>query len=387
MPEYQSAARAASPDSPADPHAVLGVPRGADAKTLARAYRRAARRAHPDTGGSAEAFAAVQAAWAVLSSDRPEPIDPWALGDWGVATRSDTTPQPHASPGPTKQDFDVPEDEPWGQSFSDGDGDYPAPSPDAHRYPFAPGAVRLPAPTLPTPRPSTLPRRGPLDRVLECAMVGAAATTIGAITFAGSRIPGTAYILVGAWLALLGLGVIIGHSRGAGGVFAWALVALMVTGSVAEGSRELGGAATRALLVGSAILCAATTWWEYRRVRRSRPRRTRMQDAARMGPALMRHHLACRWNDARNALATAPGSTVERIVESGFQDPARRWMCIDAVTGSMTIRDLGGAELEPNSWVVLDAAGAVLAVAPAEAPRAWAAVVRETPASARASHG
>jgi len=48
-------------------YAVLGVEPDAPAETIRAAYRRAARRTHPDTGGSAEQFAAVQAAWEVLS--------------------------------------------------------------------------------------------------------------------------------------------------------------------------------------------------------------------------------------------------------------------------------------------------------------------------------
>jgi curved DNA-binding protein CbpA len=39
-----------------DPYATLGLPRDADAKAIKRAYRRKAKAAHPDAGGSAEAF-------------------------------------------------------------------------------------------------------------------------------------------------------------------------------------------------------------------------------------------------------------------------------------------------------------------------------------------
>lgn len=52
-------------DSPADatPYEVLGVPASADDDALRRAYRRAAREAHPDLGGDARRFRQVQAAW------------------------------------------------------------------------------------------------------------------------------------------------------------------------------------------------------------------------------------------------------------------------------------------------------------------------------------
>ena len=47
-----------------DPYIVLGVPRQASGEEIARAYRRAARASHPDSGdvGSAERFQAVRGA-------------------------------------------------------------------------------------------------------------------------------------------------------------------------------------------------------------------------------------------------------------------------------------------------------------------------------------
>jgi curved DNA-binding protein CbpA len=49
-----------------DPYAVLGVRRGADDAAIHAAYRDAVRRAHPDAGGSAAAFEAVQEAYETL---------------------------------------------------------------------------------------------------------------------------------------------------------------------------------------------------------------------------------------------------------------------------------------------------------------------------------
>jgi molecular chaperone DnaJ len=56
----------------ADPYLVLGVPRQATAAEIARAYRRAARASHPDSGGpgSAERFRAVSDAYDELRDPR-----------------------------------------------------------------------------------------------------------------------------------------------------------------------------------------------------------------------------------------------------------------------------------------------------------------------------
>jgi hypothetical protein len=53
------------PDSPlsASPYEVLGVDPQVDVEELKRAYRRRLRETHPDTGGSADEFRAVQNAW------------------------------------------------------------------------------------------------------------------------------------------------------------------------------------------------------------------------------------------------------------------------------------------------------------------------------------
>ena len=54
---------------PQTAYEVLVVRADADADELRRAYRLAARRAHPDAGGSPEAFRRVSAAWELVGTD------------------------------------------------------------------------------------------------------------------------------------------------------------------------------------------------------------------------------------------------------------------------------------------------------------------------------
>lgn len=58
------------PESPlsASPYELLGVAVDADDATLRAAYRRALREAHPDTGGDAARFHAVQHAWSLVGT-------------------------------------------------------------------------------------------------------------------------------------------------------------------------------------------------------------------------------------------------------------------------------------------------------------------------------
>ncbi|MGC0141677.1 J domain-containing protein [Pseudactinotalea sp. Z1732] len=98
---------------------VLGVSAQASDAELKRAYRRMMRQSHPDLGGDPEVFAAVQAAWAQVSSPRlravhdqrrrsspaagPEPEQRvWAAGTAGRSSASRSAParaRSHGHPG------------------------------------------------------------------------------------------------------------------------------------------------------------------------------------------------------------------------------------------------------------------------------------------------
>lgn len=88
------------PESPLSesPYEVLGVPSDADAATLRLAYRRALRHAHPDTGGDAIRFHAVQAAWELVGTPEAR-----AAFDRGIRTTAPSD-APHApwAPAPPK---------------------------------------------------------------------------------------------------------------------------------------------------------------------------------------------------------------------------------------------------------------------------------------------
>jgi hypothetical protein len=54
-----------------DPRAVLGLPFDATRGEAQRAFRRLAKRTHPDAGGNAAEFDAVASAWAELAGSLP----------------------------------------------------------------------------------------------------------------------------------------------------------------------------------------------------------------------------------------------------------------------------------------------------------------------------
>ena len=72
-----------------DLYAALGVPRDADRATIRRAYWKQARRAHPDAGGSPEAFELIKTAHDVLTdaARRRRYDETGDLGDLTVDTR------------------------------------------------------------------------------------------------------------------------------------------------------------------------------------------------------------------------------------------------------------------------------------------------------------
>lgn len=91
------------PDSPisATPYEVLGVPSDASNDELRSAYRRRLRETHPDTGGDAASFSAVQAAWERIGT--PDERATYDRGHLRYADHSFTwAPQDRARPADTR---------------------------------------------------------------------------------------------------------------------------------------------------------------------------------------------------------------------------------------------------------------------------------------------
>jgi len=90
------------PESPASPtpYEVLGVSASASQEDLRRAYRRLLRQTHPDTGGSAVTFHAVQLAWERIGDPARRAAYDRGKGAPDVAPDARPTGPAHARPTP-----------------------------------------------------------------------------------------------------------------------------------------------------------------------------------------------------------------------------------------------------------------------------------------------
>lgn len=379
-----------------DPYAVLGIAPDADSGEIARAYRRAARRTHPDMGGSAAEFAVVQAAWEALS-DPAEILDDqdvWDLADWGTAAdepddaaraaaAQPVDPEP-PSAGAPPPDGPPPDAPPAGSDLPP-DADVPSEAgavawppahPGAARTPYAAGAVRLPEPRLGSPRRARVRTYGHIDRTLFATALVFAALAAGSVAVAGARISGNVYVLAATWVVAWSVGIAVGRHFGAQGLVrwvpVWALLSAAPLSFAVEGG-ELSPAAL-VLLAGVGLSCAALTWWLIRRAHRAAMPSTRLREAERAGRVLERHRIAGEWNLVREALTT-PGSTVERMLDGEPSRGARCWTSLDVRTGQSRSRCLD-LEVQEGTWLVFDQRGRVLAVAPPRAKDAWVEAVR-----------
>ena len=90
------------PDSstPATPYEILGVSAAVSMEELRRAYRRRLRETHPDTGGEAVAFHAVQVAWETVGTPEDRAAFDSALGIHDDAEHSEFVASPGGGPSP-----------------------------------------------------------------------------------------------------------------------------------------------------------------------------------------------------------------------------------------------------------------------------------------------
>ena len=322
---------------------VLGVAPDADAEIVRRAYLRAARASHPDTGGDAETFAAVARAWEALSApDSRARYDAELAGDepdWGI-------------------EDDAPPGSPVPEPASTG----PEPGQD--------GPVDAPAPFDSPVRSETAARRY-RRRVATVLGVGlgllALVTASGVHQVVDQTESGPLETLAGvsfAWVAAVVARRAQRGRRGAGSVVWWAVAAL----TVAAGGREVtnllesgGPVAGRAAQV-AAILVVVSGWlvlsWRLPR---------RLDRAHEQQARDVRLALAHLWNDVL-AAAQVPSHRLVRVAPS--IDRAGRVQVRDLRTG-----DLAVLVLPPAWWggfAVLSDAGVVTG-APSTAPAAWSA--------------
>lgn len=352
---------------------VLGVPRDADRQTIARAYRAAMRRLHPDAAeavaaGSADEIAAVQEAWRVLQDadarasydhELSTPSDVWSGLGWGVAVdapdgEDSGTAPPYAWPDADGEDAPDTGDQvdPW-------------------RTPFAAGAVSIPTPPPPTGRP----RWGALDWILTVAaavLVGAAAVMW--LSWRDEVAPSYApwdSVPLGGFVAAIGVLMPVvmfadgrsaqrgtperAASFGVGGVMAPMGLALLVGSGI---HTALLGAAEAGLVL-TVVLAVR------RRVRTVR--RAAADEQARMSA----YHRSAEWNRIREALR-ARGSRVEESGGALCLDEPDRIRTVDPTTREEFRRDVVGG-LPRGAWVVFDKRHRVLATAPPGALEAWLA--------------
>lgn len=352
---------------------VLGVPRDADRQTIARAYRAAMRRLHPDAAeavapDSVDELAAVQEAWRILqdadvraSYDRElaTPSDVWSDLGWGVAVDAPDDEGPetgtsYARPGADGEDAPDAGDQvdPW-------------------RIPFAAGAVRIPPP----PPPAGKPRRGVLDWSLSvAAAVLAGAVAVMWLLWRDEVAPSYApwdSVPLGGFVAAIGVLMTVvmfadgrsaqsgtperAASFGVGGIMAPIGLALLVGGGI---HTTLLGAAEAGLVL-TVVLAVR------RRVRTVR--RAAADEQARMTA----YHRSAEWNRIREALR-ARGSRVEESQGHLCLDEPWRIRTVDPTTREESRRDVPGG-LPRGAWVVVTKRGRVLCTAPPGALEAWLA--------------
>jgi hypothetical protein len=335
---------------------VLGVRPDADPDTVRRAYLRAARASHPDTGGDAGTFAAVAGAWEVLSSPpaRARYDAELAASDldtdpgWGDETEYGApapppTAAPAPSPGPPRPDQAPPG---------------PRDRVDPHR---PPDPFRSPPLSLPSTDPPRPARRWNVRLVVVgCIVAAQLLRAVHPLPDLGTLPDAVAAPLtcVPLWLLVLLARTAQQGRRGLGSVVLWGSVGLTAGVCVvgADGTNHTSRLVE--LLVGG-LVTAAWAWacWRFARWRnRVRDREGRQARLA----------LAHTWNAVLDA-AQWPGTRIVQAAGSADRDGLVQ--VNDPVTGEHARLRLDRTMC--GRWLLLRGS-TVVAHAPAQAPEAWA---------------
>lgn len=392
-----------------DHYERLGLAREADARDVAKAFRRAARDEHPDRGGDVERFRAIEEAYRVLvDPDLRRAYDraldgtahSWDDVEWGV----DVAPTPRQAGTPSAAPDGEPDAEPgldWDDDLGWG-ADDPAPggAGEARRTrrldPFVGGPVRLPDPLAP---PAVDVPLAPATLLEWVAGLNGIVLAVGAVVVrelavsAGVRpsaTESTSDLTTWPVMALVWLAVAVfihvkasGSSGGEG--LAWVLTVVAIGSWFAgAGAVTSSGLVVVSIVAGLASVALAVLWARLRRGRMLDPERLAALNRLSVGWRVDRHHRAEEWNRVRAAVQV-PGR-VAVLVGPPATDvfgrllPARRWT-FDPRTGAQEVRVVGPASPQ-GSWVVVDTYGRVVATAPAWSPEAWLDALQEVTSTA-----
>lgn len=388
-----------------DHYERLGLAREADARDVAKAFRRAARDEHPDRGGDVERFRAIEEAYRVLANPElrrayDRSLDgtahSWDDVEWGVdvatAPRQAGTPSPAPDGEPdAKPGLDWDDDLGWGA-----DDVAPGGTGGAGRTrrldPFVGGPIRLPDP-LATPAVDV--PLAPATLLEWVAGLNGIVLAVGAVVVrelavnAGVRPSATEStsdlatwpIMTLVWLAVAVFIHVKASGSSGGEGLAWILTVVAIGSWFAgAGAVVSSGLVVVSIVAGLASVALAVLWARLRRGRMLDPARLAALNRLSVGWRVDRHHRAEEWNRVRAALQV-PGRVVAIVGPVaadafGRSLPAYRWT-FDPRTGAQEVRMIGVTSPQ-GSWVVVDTHGRVVATAPAWAPEAWLDVLQES---------
>jgi hypothetical protein len=381
----------------------LGVPRAASARQMARAFRRVARRAHPDVGGSPEDFTAAAEAYRVLSdpalrAEYDRVLDggaaSWDDVDWGAevgreAAADDVTDSPKAKDdGPR----------PWNDGGSGVDAPKGGGTLDQQGLdPFVGPPLRVPDPLAPgtSPLPSLPPSAAETRAsVVTWALFVAApllmilAEPVAVSSQTGGTPEDGPHTLLISWGFFVGLAVVIQAEAGPGSAYrplAW--IASLFAAGTPLALLSFSLASTWWFLAGTVVawatLAASVYWARQYRTRRSCPARVAALRQADTKWLLDRHHRAVEWNAVRASLLQ-PGTALVVVGPvatdpAGVPVPGHRWAWnprtrVEAVWAVPDGTPQGW-------WLVFDDEDRVVASAPAGAPQAWLSALSGTAAA------